>query len=106
MVEDRVDVGIGAVRGRREALSDHEHRVDTLGLTAVDARLDHDRDLDVVAKAVQELAGPSGILEGELPDLEPVLVVAALLRRVLGIEDCDVQVAAPDRGIERPPTGR
>ena len=60
VVEDGVDLGIGAVRRRRQPLDELEHRVDALVLVAVDGGLDEDRNLDVVAGPGRASPGPSG----------------------------------------------
>ena len=59
VVEDRVDLGVRAVRRRREPLDELHRRVDALVLVAVDAALDEDRHLDRVAASRHEPPAPA-----------------------------------------------
>ena len=97
VAEDRVDLRVGAVRGRGELL-DRVHRgVDALVLVAVDAALDEDRHLHVVAEVAEQLLRGLRALEHQRAHAEPAEVVALLLARAQAVDDDAVHVAAGRR---------
>ena len=102
VVQDGVDLGIRAVRRRRQLLDQLEHGVHAFVLVAVDGRLDEDRDLHVVAGPVEHALSPLRLGQGDLADVLPGLEVLPLLGRVEGVDRDQIQVVTERRLAEDP----
>ena len=97
LVEDLVDLGVGA-RGRRCELLDQLHRrIHALVLVAVDAALDEDRHLHRAVRTRQQRLRAGRVCQRDAADLLPVVESLAPLVRVEGV-DRDPEHLAAERG--------